>query len=194
MEPAVREAAFNRTCPQCRAIPGQKCAPGPGGRSNLHRDRIWDARRSLEPMPPHQILSEDTDRIYMELAPGSTDTLVLSVHPDVMGTLFKYPYEIAVLFYLALAERGLIRADGAGLTNPAVLMMMSPLGILTSQERQEAGNRLVARGFVRLTAPHAGHTNPDAIRVLHRSELRAQFLMEWNAAKAQWPLPEADTE
>ncbi|WP_435846648.1 zinc finger domain-containing protein [Streptomyces chrestomyceticus] len=53
--PAVRERARARTCPDCRAVPGQKCAPDRAGRSQLHRGRIRDAepgaapRRALRP-------------------------------------------------------------------------------------------------------------------------------------------------
>ncbi len=31
-------------------------------------------------------------------------------------------------------------------------------------------------------------------RVQHRRELPAQFLMQWNAAKAQWPAPQDSPE
>lgn len=89
--PAVREAALTRTCPECRAAPGQKCAPGPGGRSNLHRHRILDAKQALEPMPPYQILPPDGDRTFMEMDPDDADTFVFSVHHDVMASLVLCP-------------------------------------------------------------------------------------------------------
>ncbi|NMI56030.1 hypothetical protein FNV62_07605 [Streptomyces sp. RLB3-17] len=99
-----------------------------------------------------------------------------------------------MLFYLAMEEHDLFRDGGRGITNIGVCMILSPLGILTPREHQEAIDRLMARGFVHLAAPGEYFTDPLVARVQHRRELPAQFLMQWNAAKAQWPPPQDSPE
>lgn len=76
--PAVRARARARTCPRCRAAPGQKCAPDRAGRCQLHSDRIHAAHLSLQPLPPRRILPPEEDRVLMEWDPGRADTPVLS--------------------------------------------------------------------------------------------------------------------
>ncbi|WP_420543149.1 zinc finger domain-containing protein [Streptomyces katrae] len=67
--PAVRERARSRSCPPCRARPGEKCAPDRAGRSQLHRGRIRDAQQPMEPLPTFRILPRDEDRVFRELQP-----------------------------------------------------------------------------------------------------------------------------
>ncbi|MEW1701120.1 hypothetical protein [Streptomyces sp. NPDC091278] len=74
----VRERARQRTCPECRARPGDKCAPDRAGRSQLHRGRLHDAQASLQPLPPHQLLTPTHDRHFNEVNPGDRNTLVVS--------------------------------------------------------------------------------------------------------------------
>ncbi|WP_438948296.1 zinc finger domain-containing protein [Streptomyces cellulosae] len=190
--PTVRERARERTCPKCRALPGQKCAPDRAGRSQLHRDRIYDARRSLEPLPPYRILPPDTDRVLMEWDPHTADTPVVSWHHSVLEDLAGYPYEAAALLWLALADAGMLRPDGPKLSNFMLGLILMPIDFLTGQEILEAVDRLAARGFINRTDPddiRALEIDRDAIRIVGRRELDPRFLMQWNAAKASWPGP-----
>ncbi|WP_437080969.1 zinc finger domain-containing protein [Streptomyces sp. enrichment culture] len=64
------------TCPDCRAAPGEKCAPDRAGRSQLHRGRIRDAEQAMQ-VPVHRILPSAADRHFMPLDPDCADTLVV---------------------------------------------------------------------------------------------------------------------
>ncbi|UUY52364.1 hypothetical protein NRK68_34395 (plasmid) [Streptomyces yangpuensis] len=185
--PAVRERARSRSCPQCRAKPGEKCAPDRAGRSQLHRGRIRDAQQAME-LPPYRILPPDEDRIFMELQPGEADTLVASWHKDVMDELAPYPYEAATLLRLAL-----LQAEARTFDNFAVALCLMPLEFITRDEAVEAVERLIARGFVERVDPTHVSVNALALDIIERAVLPAQFRLEWNAAKARWPGPTPPT-
>lgn len=155
----------------------------------MHRGRIRDGRDALASVV-RQILPLEGDRIYMELDPDASDTSVLSVHQDVMMVLALTPYEAGALFCLVMQQEGLFAGGGKGITNIGVCMILAPLGRLTPRERQEAVERLVARGFVDCPVPGEYVTNPLAIRVHPRRDLPARLLMGWNAAKVDACAPD----
>ncbi|WP_455679991.1 hypothetical protein [Streptomyces scabiei] len=187
--PAVRERARARSCPDCRAVPGEKCAPDRAGRSQLHRGRISDARRALEPMPPHRILPPEADRMYMELDSTDADTLVVSWHKDALEALAAYPYEAAALVWLALKQADVLRPGGPKMNNFGLALILMPLDFLTDGEVRDAVERLTARGFLERAGKDSVYIDPVAIRMIDRRELPARFLMDWNAAKASAPIP-----
>ncbi|MGX1266892.1 hypothetical protein RKD18_000086 [Streptomyces phaeoluteigriseus] len=187
--PAARERARARSCTNRRAAPGEKCAPDRAGRSQLHRGRIWDARRALEPMPPHRILRLDADRMYMELDPTDADTLVVSWHTDALEVLAAYSYEAAALLWLALKQAEVLRPDGPKISNFGLALILVPLDFLTVGEVPESVERLTARGFLERAGEDSVWIDPVAIRVIDRRDLPARFRMDWNAAKASAPVP-----
>ncbi|GHE33842.1 hypothetical protein GCM10017771_51080 [Streptomyces capitiformicae] len=189
MPPAVRERARARSCPDCRAAPGEKCAPDRAGRSQLHRGRISDARRALEPMPPYRILPPKADRMYMELDSTDADTLVVAWHKDALEALAAYPYEAAVLLWLALKQADVLQPGGPKMNNFGLALILMPIDFLTVGEVREAVERLTARGFLERAGEDGVYIDPVAIRVIERRELPARFRMDWNAAKASAPIP-----
>ncbi|MBC2868617.1 hypothetical protein [Streptomyces mexicanus] len=136
--------------------------------------------------------------MYMELDSNDADTLVVSWHKDVLEALAAYPYEAATLLWLALKQAEVLRPGGPKMNNFGLALILMPLDFLTVGEVGEAVERLTARGFLARAGEDSVYIDPIAIRVIDRRELSAQFLMEWNAAKAHaptpGPLPEADAE
>ncbi|MDJ0385217.1 hypothetical protein [Streptomyces sp. G-G2] len=187
--PAVREKARTRTCPDCQAAPGEKCAPDRAGRSQLHQGRIQDAHRAMAPLPPFRILPPDTDhdRRLMELDPDSADTLVVSWHQDLLRELFASPYEAAALLWLVLKQAELHRPGGPPeIRNFQLEFLLAPAFFLTPSEIMEAVDRLEARGFVERVGAMGVRINPAAIRVVERRDLPARLLMQRNADRATW--------
>ncbi|WP_405775620.1 hypothetical protein [Streptomyces sp. NBC_01538] len=189
--PAVREKARSRTCPDCRAAPGEKCAPDRAGRSQLHRGRIQDAEQAMQ-VPVYRILPPDADRHFMPLDPDCADTLVVSLHKDVIAELARSHYEAAALLWLVLEQAGQERATVLDVKNFQVAFFLMPLDYLAPGEVLEAVDRLAARGFVERVGDRGVRVNSLAACVMERRELPARFLIEWNAAKASWegaPMP-----
>ncbi|MCY0930911.1 hypothetical protein OTB20_32910 [Streptomyces sp. H27-H1] len=187
--PAVREKARTRTCPDCQAAPGEKCAPDRAGRSQLHQGRIQDARRAMTPLPPFRILppGTDQDRRFMELDPDSVDTLVVSWHQDLLPELHTSPYEATALLRLALKQAELHRPGGPPeIRNFQLGFLLAPLNFLTPGEFIEAVDRLEARGFVERVGDRGVWINPVAVRVVERRDLPARLLMKWNADRVDW--------
>jgi hypothetical protein len=149
-------------------------------------------------MPPHRILPPEADRMYMELDSTDADTLVVSWHKDVLKALAADPYEAAALLWLALKQAGVLRPGGPKMNNFGLALILMPLEFLTAGEVGEAVERLTARGFLERAGKDSVYIDPVAIRVIDRRELPARFLMEWNAEKANAPIPgpphEADAE
>lgn len=181
--PAVREKARGRTCPECRAAPGEKCAPDRAGRCQLHRGRIRDAEAALR-VPVYRILPPDADRQFMPLDPDCADTLVVSLHKDVIAELARSHYEAAALVWLVLEQAGQERGTVLDVKNLLVAIFLMPLDWLAPGEVLEAVDRLAARGFVERVGDRGVRVNSLAACVIERRALSARFLMEWNAAKA----------
>lgn len=187
--PALREKARTRTCPDCQAAPGEKCSPDRAGRSQLHQGRIQDARRAMTPLPPYRILppGTDQDRRFMELDPDSADTLVVSLHQDVLPELYTSPYEATALLWLALKQAELHRPGGPPeIRNFQLDFLLAPSLFLTPGEFTEAVDRLEARGFVERVGAKGVWINPVAVRVVERRDLPARLLMQRNADRATW--------
>lgn len=140
-------------------------------------------------MPPYRILPPDADRMYMELDSTNADTLVVAWHTNVLEALTAYPYEAAVLLWLALKQAEVLRPEGPKTNNFGLALILMPLDFLTVGEVGEAVERLTARGFLERADEDSVYIDPVAIRVIHRRELSARFLMDWNAAKASSPIP-----
>ncbi|WP_455567545.1 zinc finger domain-containing protein [Streptomyces bobili] len=164
--PVVRERARIRSCPNCHAAPGEPCTPDRAGRSQLHRGRISDARRALEPMPLYRILPPDADRMYMallagtfgqrvrfvEVTGGSPDRLPCRRHPVSRGTKGR-------------PVPGLRPAGAGGCRNPAGLL--STPWCRASLRR---GNRLGCRSEERPCDGRAGAMVSAASRGTVRQE------------------------
>ncbi|MFJ9588785.1 hypothetical protein [Streptomyces acidicola] len=140
-------------------------------------------------MPPHRILPPEVDRMYMELDSTDADTLVVAWHKDALETLVAYPYEAAALLWLALKQADVQRPGGPKMNNIGLALILMPLDFLTDGEVRETVERLTARGFLERADKDSVYIDPIAIRVIDRRELPAQFLMDWNAAKASAPIP-----
>ncbi|MET9079945.1 hypothetical protein ABZX95_49675 [Streptomyces sp. NPDC004232] len=123
----------------------------------------------------------------MEWDPESADTLVVSWHHAVLQDLSPYPYEAAALLWLALDQAGVLRPDGPKLSNLMLGLTLMPIDFLSGQEILEAVDQLVARGFIDRADAENIYVNHDAVRIVGRRELDPRFLMQWNAAKAEWP-------
>jgi hypothetical protein len=132
--PTVREKARSRTCPNCRAAPGEKCTPDRAGRSQLHRGRIRDAEQAME-VPPYRILPPDADRHCMELDPDCADTLGVSLHKDVVRELARSHYEAAVLLWLLLEQVGADRSEKLMIKNPRGVRI-NPLAACVIERRE----------------------------------------------------------
>jgi hypothetical protein len=145
-------------------------------------------------LPPYRILPPDADRHFMELDPENADTLVVSLHKDVVRDLARSQYEAAVLLWLVLEQAGTDRAEQLEIKNLGIGFFLMPLDFLSPEEVFEAVDRLAARGYVERVGARGVRLNPLAACVIERSMLPARFRMEWNAAKAGWPgapLPES---
>jgi hypothetical protein len=147
-------------------------------------------------VPVHRILPSAADRHFMPLDPDCADTLVVSLHKDVVAELARSHYEAAVLLWLVLEQAGQERATVLNLKNFQLAFFLMPLDYLASGEVLEAVDRLAARGFVERVGDRGVRVNSLAACVIGRRELPARLLMEWNAAKAAWegapmPLPPA---
>ncbi|MCX4481656.1 hypothetical protein OOK44_35375 [Streptomyces cellulosae] len=143
-------------------------------------------------VPVRRILPPDGDRHFMELDPDCADTLVLSLHKDVVAELARSHYEAAVLLWLVLEQAGADRSTVLTIRNFQVAFFLMPLDYLAPGEVLEAVDRLAARGFVERISPNGVRVTPLAACVIERRELPARFRMEWNAAKASWegaPMP-----
>ncbi|MBP5888738.1 MULTISPECIES: hypothetical protein [Streptomyces] len=127
--------------------------------------------------------------MYMELDSTDADTLVVAWHKDVLEALAAYPYEAAALLWLALKQADVLRPGGPTMDNMGLALILMPLNFLTDGEVREAVERLTARGFLERADEDGVYIDPVAIRVIDRRELPAQFLMDWNAAKASAPIP-----
>ncbi|MFD8727725.1 hypothetical protein [Streptomyces sp. NPDC059611] len=138
----------------------------------------------MEPLPPYRILPPDADRVFMELQPDLADTLVVSWHRDALRDLWPYPYETGALLRLAL-----LQAEARTVDNFALALCLMPLENVTPAEECEAVERLIARGFVERVDDTYVSVNTLALNVIERALLPAQFRMEWNAAKTDWPGP-----
>ncbi|WP_217230801.1 hypothetical protein [Streptomyces anulatus] len=138
----------------------------------------------MEPLPPYRILPPDEDRVFMELQPDLADTLVVSWHRDALRDLWPYPYETGALLRLAL-----LQAEARTVDNFALSLCLMSLEYVTPAEECEAVERLIARGFVERVDDTYVSVNTLALNVIERALLPAQFRMEWNAAKADWPGP-----
>ncbi|MGW4951551.1 hypothetical protein [Streptomyces parvulus] len=140
-------------------------------------------------MPPHRILPPEADRTYMELDSTDADTLVVSWHKDCLSALTRYPYEAAALLWLALKQAEVLRDGGPKMNNLGLALILMPIDFLTGDEVLEAVARLAARGFLERADENSVYIDPVAIRVINRRALPARFLMDWNAAKANAPIP-----
>lgn len=127
--------------------------------------------------------------MYMELDSTDADTLVVAWHKDALDALVAYPYEAAVLLWLALRQADVLRSGGPRMNNFGLALILMPLDLLTEGEVGEAVDRLTARGFLERADKDSVYINTVAIRVIDRRELPAQFLMHWNTAKASAPIP-----
>ncbi|WP_159064130.1 hypothetical protein [Streptomyces canus] len=128
----------------------------------------------------------------MPLDPDCADTLVVSLHKDVVAELARSHYEAAALLWLVLEQAGQERATVLDVKNFQVAFFLMPLDYLAPAEVLEAVDRLAARGFVERAGDRGVRVNSLAACVIERRELPARLLMEWNAAKASWegaPMP-----
>ncbi|MFF2374910.1 hypothetical protein ACFVUW_11060 [Streptomyces xiamenensis] len=135
----------------------------------------------------YQVLPPAADRVYMELDPDDVETLVVSVHEDVMGALTRFPNEVAALLWVALEQAGQDREVELELRNLLLLILLVPMHLVSGAEVMEAVDRLTARGFLERTGPRGVLLNPEAVRIIERKELPARTRLEWNAAKAACP-------
>ncbi|MER7050122.1 hypothetical protein [Streptomyces jumonjinensis] len=163
--------------------------PDRAGHSQLHRGRIQDAQRAMAPLPPYRILppGTDQDRKFMPLDADCDDTLVVSLHRDVLRELCGSPYEATALLWLALQQEGLRRPGGPPeIRNFQLGFLLAPVFFLTPGELVEAVDRLDARGFVERVGARGVWINPVAVRILERGDVPARLLMQWNADRAGW--------
>ncbi|MCX4784044.1 MULTISPECIES: hypothetical protein [unclassified Streptomyces] len=129
----------------------------------------------------------------MPLDPDSANTLVVSLHQDVLRELSASPYEATVLLWLALKQAELHRPEEPPeIRNFQLGFLLAPSFFLAPGEFIEAVDRLEARGFVERVGARGVRINPVAVRVVERRDLPARLLMQWNAARATWagsPMP-----
>ena len=127
--------------------------------------------------------------MYMELDSADADTLVVSWHKHALEDLAAYPYEAAILLWLALKKAGVLQPDGPKISNFGLGLILMPLDFLAAHEVVEAIERLTARGFLERADEDSVYIDPAAIRVIARRDLPARFRLDWNAAKADAPVP-----
>lgn len=111
-------------------------------------------------MPVYRMLPPDADRRFMPLDPDCADTLVVSLHKDVVAELARSQYEAAALLWLVLEQAGQERATVLDVKNFQVVFFLMPLGYLAPGEVLEAVDRLAARGFVERVATGACASTP----------------------------------
>ncbi|GGV50654.1 hypothetical protein [Streptomyces spectabilis] len=132
----------------------------------------------------HRILPKDGTRHFVPLNPDHADTLVLSLHKDVIGELVGAPYEVSALLSLTLEQASQERGCLLDIKSPISAIFLAPLMLLSPGEVAEAADRLAARGFVERVGDQGVHVNALTACVIEPRQLSARFLMEWNAAKA----------
>ncbi|MFD8376086.1 hypothetical protein ACFV2Z_35925 [Streptomyces sp. NPDC059688] len=127
--------------------------------------------------------------MYMELEPTDADTLVVSWHTEALEALAAYPYEAAVLLWLALKQAEVLRPASPKISNFGLALIFVPLDFLTVGEVLESVERLTVRGFLERADEDSVWINPIAMRVIDRRNLPARFRVDWKAAKASAPVP-----
>ncbi|MEC3997058.1 hypothetical protein VSR01_27555 [Actinacidiphila sp. DG2A-62] len=140
----------------------------------------------MAPMPARQILPLDGERHYMPLVPDDSESLILSIHQNVVHALVLDHDEFGLLVEIAMRQESRLRGHPLPLANPIVGFFLASLRSLTLQETWETADRLVARGFAVMPEEHGYAVDETAIRIVERSALSASFLMSWNAAKVGW--------
>ncbi|MEU6973598.1 hypothetical protein AB0A71_38930 [Kitasatospora aureofaciens] len=181
-----REAARLKTCTHCWAAAGEHCKPGPGGRSNTHRERLDFALRDHAPLPARELIPRDSAWIYQPLNVSDPDSPILGIRQSIFRTLCRDTDEMGALTVVAISQYD---PEYPTLNNPMVLMAAQMFLGLSEEERETAIARLLARGYLNVSGPRAVQTAPDAARVFEVPEMDAAFMSRWAAAKKAVPQP-----